>query len=558
MSRLFIITFTFIFLLLMIVFSVSASNLPVTKQTTLDDSIWHLVDVDINLTMKNQQLTLALQQSSPAVHSLLGQRGGALAKLPFNTHRAGDWYVMPIANFVDQGKAYWQDELGNITEIADFSQSQHQNSSILMHGQAFKLHFNKPSSGFLWIYLNAKHYPTPVHISVVPAEQFIGQQFIVNSFTISTITIMSTLALMAWLLYLRTKQKVAFFCSGYIGLHALGWALASGLLQSTLPSLAINTTYGGMYLFPFAIACASYFAYYLFGFEQSNRAKNRFLVSYANLALGLGIVMCFLPFTWVFYLSHLLASIWVGLSLYVGYRMLSSRDFRAKYFFTGNVIYSLSLIFYILTHLAIIDSDSPEMVVLIALSIDCVCILLSLSEWLRLKQQELQTAMHQSRFDALTKVGNRLLLNEQIDKLDTDYLIVFIDCDGIKQLNDQLGHAEGDVFLIYVAKLMKAELADLGQVFRTGGDEFIWLCTADEHRSLSDLKTISQQLLNKIDKLVVQRWPQSGISYGIATNVESNSTHHCLSLADSRMYEFKSKNKATRQSQFKPVKVNMT
>ena len=70
---------------------------------------------------------------------------------------------------------------------------------------------------------------------------------------------------------------------------------------------------------------------------------------------------------------------------------------------------------------------------LLALAIDCVCIVLSLSEWLKLKQHKFSTLLHESRFDPLTQVGNRLLLNDELIKLaHSAYIIVFIDCDGIK------------------------------------------------------------------------------------------------------------------------------
>ncbi|EWH11778.1 GGDEF domain protein [Catenovulum agarivorans DS-2] len=529
------------------VFSVNAHELTSEKRVIQDDALWHLVDD--NKTPDITQLIKQYNQSSNAISSLLGRSGAALAKLPITAMQAGNWYVMPVANFVDQGHAYWQDELGNIKQLADFSQFQQPQSVVLMHGQAFKLTLKKPSTGNLWIYIKAKHYPTPAHIAVVPESQFIASSFVVNSLSIVTITVMLMLAIMALILFIKTRYKVAAFCFGYVGLHGLGWAMAAGLGQIIYPMSPVNTSYAGMYLFPFAIGCASYFAYYLFNFNRLKPIKNRLLVYYANIALLLGVGMLFLPFTWVFYLSHLLASIWVWVSLFVGYKMLSLQDFRAKYFFTGNLVYSLSLVYYMLSHFTAFDGPSPELVVMLALSIDCVCIVMSLSEWLRLKQQEFNHVMHQSRFDALTGVGNRLLLNEKLADLQNKYLVVFIDCDSIKQLNDQLGHAQGDQFLIYVADLMQQQLADLGQVFRTGGDEFIGLCEVNQGNDLVSLKWNIEKRLQEINIQVKQRWPASGISYGIATSEEGKSASQCLSIADSRMYEVKSQHKAQATSE---------
>ena len=521
---------------------VKANLLTENKLTLQDQSLWYLLQAD-QLT-DIPQLIKQFPQASATTASLLGQKGAVLAKVPIQVKHAGTWYVMPVANFVDQGQAYWQDESGNIQQVADFSQFQQAQSVMLMHGQAFKLTLEKATAGTLWVYLQAKHYPTPVHISLVSEKQFIASSFVVNSLSIVTITVMLMLAIMALILFVKTRYQVAAFCFGYLGLHGLGWAAAAGLGQIIYPISPVNTSYAGMYLFPFAIGCASYFAYYLFNFDRFKQLKNRLLVYYANAAFLLGVVMLLLPFTWVFYLSHLLAGIWVWVSLFVGYQMLSLQDFRAKYFFTGNLVYSLSLVYYMLSHFSAFDGLSPELIVMLALSVDCVCILLSLSEWLRLKQQEFNHVMHESRFDALTGVGNRLLLNEQLAELQNQYLVVFIDCDSIKELNDQLGHAKGDKFLIYVANLMQQQLGNLGLVFRTGGDEFIWLCEVAPANNLTNLTIKIEQILADLNAQVKQRWPLSGVSYGIATSEEGKSASHCLSIADSRMYQLKSQHKA--------------
>ncbi|XQF90351.1 GGDEF domain-containing protein [Pseudoalteromonas espejiana] len=92
--------------------------------------------------------------------------------------------------------------------------------------------------------------------------------------------------------------------------------------------------------------------------------------------------------------------------------------------------------------------------------------MLSLSEWLKLKQHEFVNILHQSRYDPLTKVGNRLLLNDHLLELSGSYIIVFIDCDGVKTINDQLGHAKGDEFLVSTAQLMQSALSNKGDVYR--------------------------------------------------------------------------------------------
>lgn len=502
-----------------------------------DKVLWHAVE------LKNPnnaaELIKAAQQSNTTYNSLLGKNGAAVAKIPIATGGAGDWYVMPMANFVDSGVAFWQDEYGTMTLVADFSQLNKNNQAYLAHRQAFRLNFTESTSGYLWIYIKAKLYPTPANIVIQSEFGFSQTQLKINTFTVLSVSVMLTLALMAFVVYLRTKHFVAFYCAGYIGLHGIGWAFASGLIQSFLSSTLMNTTYGGIYIFPFAIAFASYFAFYLFDLKKSKNWIARGLVLYAKVALLFGVLGILLPFKSAFYMTHILACAWIVLSIFVGIKMLTVRDFKAKYFLVGNVLYSLALGYFMVSHSSDLDLKYPEIVVLVALALDCICIQLSLSEWLRIKQIEHQKVLNDARFDSLTLVGNRHYLNEKLKELSEFYMTVFIDCDSIKSINDKHGHAEGDVFLKYVADLMNNKLGDLGQVFRTGGDEFIWVCEAVSEHRLSLMGSKIKTILNSIDESVTFRWPESGISFGIATSIESDSPSNCLSKADERMYQQK-------------------
>lgn len=506
-----------------------------------DDNIWSSTQLPSNRDA-NEWLASDFQPLKD--HSiLLGQSGAVIAKVDIKTTEPGHWYIVPTANFVDRGYAYWLDTSGNWSLISDFSQVDNLGQYNLAHSQAFRLSLNTATQGQLWLLLSADYFPTPADITVYREDQFFSAQLTVNTFTALSISGMLVLGIMSLVVFFRTRHKVALYCAGYVGLHGVGWAFAAGIIQSFWSTAPVNTTYGGMYLFPFAIACASYFAYQLFDLQNANLKIGRFLVQFSIVATIIGFVGVFLPFSIIFYLSHCLASVWIVLSIYVGATMLSKNDFRGKYFLTGNVLYSLSLTYYIFSHLDVMDLPQPELVVLAALAVDCICILLSLSEWLRIKQLEHQSVFQQSRIDPLTGVGNRQMLNDALVSLDGDYIAVFIDCDCIKSVNDELGHAEGDLFLVYVADLMTREVKNLGQVYRSGGDEFIWICHTDHVNQLANLVVDVKARLDKIDQVISNRWPQSGISYGIATSHESSSPSNCLSQADSRMYVNKSERK---------------
>jgi diguanylate cyclase (GGDEF)-like protein/PAS domain S-box-containing protein len=82
--------------------------------------------------------------------------------------------------------------------------------------------------------------------------------------------------------------------------------------------------------------------------------------------------------------------------------------------------------------------------------------------------------------DPLTGLPNRVLLEDRIERAVElarrerhPMAVLFIDMDGFKQINDQLGHAAGDVVLVAVAHRIAATLRKADTVARIGGDEFV-------------------------------------------------------------------------------------
>ena len=478
--------------------------------------------------------------SNTANASIVGHSGVYVTDIPLTSSRTQTWYVVLTANFMDEGDAYWQPENGKLKYIANFSQLDAFSIPKAMHVQSFPLALQANESGRLWIRIKAKHYPTPAPIVIHSAQSFYHYQFIVNTVTSGAVTVMLTLALISLAFGMRTKQSLSILCAGYVGLHGIGWAMAAGLMGSLFGPLPINLAYGGMYLFPLAIAFAALFTRELFDTQEAAPRLAKHLMLFTKVCLGTGVFMLFTPFQWAFYLSHVIAMVWVPLSLYVGFHRLSKRDFRAKYYLVGNLLYGASLFYFLASHTHIIQGlVYPELVVLVALAIDCVCIVLSLSEWLKLRQNEYQQILFEARIDSLTKVGNRFSLDEKLATLDNKkYLVVFIDLDGMKQINDSMGHEAGDTFLIEVANLMKSALGPYGSVYRSGGDEFVWLVVSDEAIS-TEQSTEIEDIVHQINRKLRVRWPEAGLSYGISTNEEANDQFECLAYADQSMYEHK-------------------
>ena len=88
---------------------------------------------------------------------------------------------------------------------------------------------------------------------------------------------------------------------------------------------------------------------------------------------------------------------------------------------------------------------------------------------------ELQHARTLASTDPLTGLLNRAAFIDLAEEMDQTRggTVFFIDLDGFKEVNDTLGHTEGDRVLRKVSELIRAQFRDDDLVSRFGGDEFM-------------------------------------------------------------------------------------
>lgn len=111
-----------------------------------------------------------------------------------------------------------------------------------------------------------------------------------------------------------------------------------------------------------------------------------------------------------------------------------------------------------------------------------------------------QTLNRISKLDKLTGLKNRNCFNETLEQLsitkDTMFACVYIDANGLHEINNKLGHNAGDKMLQTVAnELLEAFAYDL--VFRIGGDEFIVLSENSEEALINHKIQVVQANLKK-------------------------------------------------------------
>ena len=132
----------------------------------------------------------------------------------------------------------------------------------------------------------------------------------------------------------------------------------------------------------------------------------------------------------------------------------------------------------------------------------------------------------------------QLLLKKESDMVD--FSIIVIDINGLKKVNDTVGHIAGDAFVVSAAKLLKTIQRKEDWVCRVGGDEFVIICPCtklDEVNVLVDRITSASKDL-EIDVLDRNSRPikiPMSMSIGVATSAEVD-PGTVYGLADERMY----------------------
>lgn len=147
--------------------------------------------------------------------------------------------------------------------------------------------------------------------------------------------------------------------------------------------------------------------------------------------------------------------------------------------------------------------------------------------------------------DTLTAVYSRYSFDQKICSLTTaDYPVslIYVDADGLKIVNDLLGHTFGDQYLRKVSEMLAGYTRESDSIYRIGGDEFVILLPNTGHNNANEALI---RLKNKVEK-------QNNIngslfvSFGVATAALPAEINTLTSKADSHMYQNKRINQAER------------
>jgi diguanylate cyclase (GGDEF)-like protein len=149
--------------------------------------------------------------------------------------------------------------------------------------------------------------------------------------------------------------------------------------------------------------------------------------------------------------------------------------------------------------------------------------------------------------DGLTGLPNRMRFDERLEqalnteRIDPTYhcAVLFIDLDGFKLVNDDLGHAVGDELLRAVARRLKRVVRSRDLVARYGGDEFTVLL--DRVPDLDFAEKAAKRIIETVQEpfSINNQGVRVGASIGIVTSSGKSNARQIIGAADQAMYRAK-------------------
>ncbi|MRR53872.1 MAG: GGDEF domain-containing protein [Deltaproteobacteria bacterium] len=147
-----------------------------------------------------------------------------------------------------------------------------------------------------------------------------------------------------------------------------------------------------------------------------------------------------------------------------------------------------------------------------------------------------------SNHDPLTDLYNRGYFTEELERVERGrrfpVSIMVADLDGLKRVNDTLGHAIGDRLIQQAAQVIRSAVRGDDLVARIGGDEFAVILPGTDTPTALEVRDRIRRG-EALCNLECRNYLIS-ISVGIATAEQGSSLTEALRLADERMYEDKS------------------
>jgi diguanylate cyclase (GGDEF)-like protein len=159
----------------------------------------------------------------------------------------------------------------------------------------------------------------------------------------------------------------------------------------------------------------------------------------------------------------------------------------------------------------------------------------------------LEVKADQARLDSLTGLPGRSLFLEQASALHARgvatgaaFAVLFIDLDGFKEVNDNMGHEHGDFVLRKTAEVLRSVMRESDVAGRVGGDEFVVALISPAGSIQATATAVAERVVGKIGEI------GNGVGCSVGISLCNDGRHlleSSLRQADAAMYEAKKNGK---------------
>jgi diguanylate cyclase (GGDEF)-like protein len=170
--------------------------------------------------------------------------------------------------------------------------------------------------------------------------------------------------------------------------------------------------------------------------------------------------------------------------------------------------------------------------------------------------KKLKKELNNAFFDPLTRAHSRNFFEEEIENFlkrairsNQNIAFLVIDLDGLKSVNDTLGHAAGDQMIMAAAEEIRQVIRSTDMFVRIGGDEFLIIA---EYKNLDSLEIYISRIEKRISKFSYtfnnsKYFANASVGYSTATlnnncckNIEYKTfAESFIAKADKEMYKHK-------------------
>jgi diguanylate cyclase (GGDEF)-like protein len=397
------------------------------------------------------------------------------------------------------------------------------------------------------VHLESRYFARYPSVDLVDEASYRTTVVSENVLALAALGALVTLALYNLFMFYGTRDKALLYYSLYLVAATVAWGLTFHIGAQWLGLRDLRWHYVGFFLLP--VFNGLFFIEFL---QLPQLAPGLTLATRANIVLSLALLpSCFIALPFAHALATFVITLSLTLAVIAGVVSLASGFLPARYFLAAFFALIVPSTFILPANLGLVDSPvrNTELLTLLGGTADAVLLAFALADKIRLLARQkdeylaqLNRALDQASTDYLTGILNRHAFDRLItaamapERCDEDVhrvMLVMIDLDGLKRINDSHGHTQGDALLCEFARQLATLRDERTSVFRLGGDEFAVLGDASAEAKVRGAMSEFETCLRSAG------FADCGVSYGMAFGSETRSGSQLLIRADGRMYQHK-------------------